>query len=123
MKIKAAMIAIIAITPTATPIPIDAEVDRPEEVVLAPAVEVWVACDVDVEVALLADEDLDVVEVGCDVAVAELDWLVDVASSPSVDCVQALHVSNCEPGDTSNLDGTRTTRPSASLRLGRRDLG
>lgn len=82
---KAAMIAIIATTPTATPIPIDADVERLEEEELEPAVDVWVACDVEVLVALAVD-DSDLVEVGVDVAIVELDVLVDAASSPSVDC-------------------------------------
>lgn len=84
MKTKAAIIAIIATTPTATPIPIDADVERPEDEALEPAVDVWVACDVEVLVALAVD-DSDLVEVGVDVACVELDVLVEVASSPSVD--------------------------------------
>lgn len=78
------MIAIITTTPTATPIPIDADVERPEEEELEPALDVSVACDVEVLVALVVDE-TDLVEVGVDVAFVELDVLVDVASSPSVD--------------------------------------
>lgn len=83
MKTKAAIIARIATTPTATPIPTDADVDRPVEAVLEPAVDVWLACGVDV--VALAPVVAVVVGSGDDVAVVEVDVLVDVAAKPRVD--------------------------------------